>query len=107
MAETLGLNEGIHIAGAMGDGTIPGVYFCLDNPKTLALTYGTSIAMSFLSEDLHEISGLNGVVKDGVIEGYYGYDAGQPCAGDMLNWFVNSVNDDHVNLTELAQQSNP
>ena len=44
--------------------------------------------MAFVSKDLRPVRGINGVVKDGIVSGYYGYDAGQPCAGDMLDWFI-------------------
>ena len=32
--------------------------------------------------------GIFGVVEDGMIPGYYCYEAGQSCVGDMFNWFV-------------------
>ena len=88
IADRLGLYEGTIVATPMGDGSSPGIYYCLNNPGTLAITLGTSVAMAFVSDKLCQIDGINGVVKDGIVPGYYGYDAGQPCAGDMLNWFV-------------------
>lgn len=98
----------------MGDGSIPGIYFCINNPGALAMTYGTSIAMSFMSDKLRPSTGINGVCKDGIVDGVYGYDAGQPCAGDMLDWFVTyqvperySKPDPHTCLTELALKKNP
>src|SRR5699024_7058260 len=32
--------------------------------------------------------GISGVVEDGIIPGYYGYEAGQPAGGDILGWYV-------------------
>jgi L-ribulokinase len=29
-----------------------------------------------------------GVVEDGILEGFYGYEAGQSCVGDHFQWFV-------------------
>ncbi|MDO5329067.1 MAG: ribulokinase [Coriobacteriia bacterium] len=114
MANTLGLNPDIPVAAAMGDGSIPGIYFCINEPGALALTYGTSIAMSFVNDKLHAATGINGVVKDGIVEGCYSYDAGQPCAGDMLDWFVTysvpeiySDPDPHTCLTNFCLQKNP
>ena len=85
MARTLALNQGIPVAASIGDGSVPGIYYCIKEPNALALTYGTSIATSFNNNTLHEIAGINGVVKDGIVKGYYCYDAGQPCAGDILD----------------------
>ena len=87
-AEWLHLKPGIPIAAPLGDGSCPGVYFCKKDPNALAVTLGTSVAMAFVSKDLRPVRGINGVVKDGIVSGYYGYDAGQPCAGDMLDWFI-------------------
>lgn len=90
MAEAMGLNEGTPVSAAMGDGSIPGIYFCINNPNAMAYTYGTSIAMSFLNEKVVEMDGINGVAQDGIVPGFAGYDAGQPCGGDMLDWFVHN-----------------
>lgn len=87
-AEWLNLEPGIPVASPIGDGSCPGVYFCYNDLHTVAVTLGTSIAIAFVSSYLYPIKGINGVVKDGIIPGYYGYDAGQPSAGDMLDWFI-------------------
>jgi len=34
------------------------------------------------------IEGISGVVEDGIIPGYYGYEAGQAAVGDIFEWFV-------------------
>jgi L-ribulokinase len=34
------------------------------------------------------LPGITGVVKDGILPGLYGYEAGQAAVGDMLAWFV-------------------
>ena len=85
-----GIPEGIPVASPMGDGSAPGVFFCIANPDALAITLGTSVAMAFVSDKFRPIPGINGVVKDGIVPGYYSYDAGQPCAGDMLSWFMSN-----------------
>lgn len=88
MAVLLGIPEGVPVAAPIGDGSAPGVCFCVNDPDAIAVTLGTSIAMAFLNARHVPVSGINGVVKDGIVPGDYGYDSGQPCAGDMLNWFV-------------------
>jgi L-ribulokinase len=87
-AKWLGLPAGIPVATPLGDGSCPGVYYCSRYPDAIAITFGTSVAMAFVSDRLRPVKGINGVVRDGILPGCYGYDAGQPCAGDMLDWFV-------------------
>jgi L-ribulokinase len=41
-----------------------------------------------LGEEERLFPGIAGVVKDGVLPGYYGYEAGQPATGDILGWFT-------------------
>ena len=120
-AEKTGLPAGIPIATPVGDGSSPFITFNYSHPNSIAITIGTSIAMAFLRKDQKAISGINGVSDDGFKNsGYYLYDAGQPCAGDMLDWFVrNQVPERyykeaeirnmniHSYLSELAAGSSP
>ena len=62
-------------AGAVGDGD-------------LTLIIGTSTCHILISEKNIPIKGMCGKVYGGVIDGYYAYETGQPCVGDMLAWFV-------------------
>ena len=86
-AAVLGLNPGIPVAVPTGDGSSPGLYYCINNPDFIAITPGTSVAMSFTAPDCHRIEGINGTVYGGIVPGQWSYDAGTPCAGDMLDWF--------------------
>ena len=53
-------------------------------PGTLVAIMGTSICHIVLSDEAPAIAGICGVVRDGVIPGYYGFKAGQPAVGDLL-----------------------
>lgn len=55
--------------------------------KMLAII-GTSICHMMLAEEEKPVPGICGVVKDGILPGYYGYEAGQSCVGDLFSWFV-------------------
>jgi L-ribulokinase len=49
--------------------------------------------------------GITGVVRDGILPGFYGYEAGQAAVGDMLAWFVRTLARDdggHAGLEESA-----
>src|SRR5258708_5154073 len=44
-----------------------------------------------LGADLQTEEGMCGVVRDGIIPGYYGYEAGQSGVGDIFAWFVDNA----------------
>ncbi len=52
---------------------------------------GTSTCHMLVGEGLQTVEGMCGVVKDGIIPGYYGYEAGQSGVGDIFAWFVNNA----------------
>ena len=54
----------------------------------LMVIFGTSACHIVLSRKNVSIDGICGKVDGGVVPGYYAYEAGQPCVGDMLGWFV-------------------
>jgi L-ribulokinase len=49
------------------------------------------------------LPGITGVVKDGILPGLYGYEAGQAAVGDMLAWFVDRVATDAGGYEALEQ----
>jgi L-ribulokinase len=57
-------------------------------PGQLLMIMGTSLCHMALGEEGREIKGVAGVVKDGILPGYYGYEAGQSAVGDIFAWFT-------------------
>lgn len=51
---------------------------------------GTSTCHILLSEKEEIVPGISGVVEDGVLPGYFGYEAGQPGVGDSFAWFIDN-----------------
>lgn len=49
---------------------------------------GTSTCDILLGEEEKIVPGMCGVVEDGVIPGFMGYEAGQSCVGDHFEWFT-------------------
>src|SRR5690625_5165419 len=47
-----------------------------------------------------------GVVEDGIIPGYYGYEAGQPAVGDSFAWFVDQAVPDYVKQAADEKEMN-
>ncbi len=41
-----------------------------------------------LGDEEHVVPGMCGYVEDGIIPGFFGYEAGQSCVGDHFAWFV-------------------
>lgn len=88
MAEKMGLLPGIAVAVGNVDAhaAAPGVGVV--TPGKLVMAMGTSICHVVLGEEEKEVEGMCGVVEDGIIPGYYGYEAGQSAVGDIFAWFV-------------------
>ena len=61
----------------------------VDEAKMLMIM-GTSTCHVFLGTEEKNVPGMCGVVEDGVIPGYFGYEAGQSCVGDHFAWFIDN-----------------
>jgi L-ribulokinase len=72
-------------------------------PGQLLAIMGTSTCHVLNSERLAEVPGMCGVVDGGIVEGLWGYEAGQSGVGDIFAWYANqSIPSDHELLTEQA-----
>ncbi|MEP0761215.1 MAG: ribulokinase [Chloroflexota bacterium] len=90
-ATWMGLKPGIAIAVANVDAhvTVPAAQ--VTEPGRMVMIMGTSICHMVLSETVHEVPGMCGVVDGGIIPGMYGYEAGQSGVGDIFAWFVDNA----------------
>lgn len=57
-------------------------------PGKLLLILGTSAAHMVLDARERKVNGILCMAKDGVIPGWYAYEAGQSCCGDHFKWFA-------------------
>ena len=57
-------------------------------PGAMVMIMGTSTCHMVLSKEARFIGGVSGIVEDGIVPGYYGYEAGQAAVGDIFDWFV-------------------
>ena len=55
------------------------------------MVIGTSTCHMLLADRHAIVEGVAGVVADGIIEGYYGYEAGQAAVGDLFGWYARHV----------------
>jgi L-ribulokinase len=88
MASFLGLAEGTPVAAAIIDAHSATPAATVVTPGRMVLVLGTSTCHMVLSERHASVEGIGGVVKDGIVEGFYGYEAGQPAVGDIFGWFA-------------------
>ena len=88
MAKLTGLNAGTAVAVGNVDAhaAVPAVGVV--TPGKLVMAMGTSICHMLLGTEEVEVEGMCGVVEDGIIPGYLGYEAGQSAVGDIFEWFV-------------------
>jgi L-ribulokinase len=54
----------------------------------MLMIMGTSTCHMVLDREEKIVPGMCGVVEDGIMPGYMGYEAGQSCVGDHFEWFV-------------------
>lgn len=88
MSKLTGLATGTAVAVGIIDAhaAVPGVGVV--TPGKLVMAMGTSICHLLLASEEKQVEGMCGVVEDGIIPGYYGYEAGQPAVGDIFEWYV-------------------
>ena len=88
-AEKLDLPIGLPIATGIIDAHSALLGCGVHMPNTLLMVMGTSTCHLMLDSDFKEITGISGVVKDGIIPGLYAYEAGQSAVGDLFGAYVN------------------
>lgn len=88
MAAAIGLKAGTAVAVGIVDAhaAVPGVGVV--TPGKLVMAMGTSICHMLLGTEEKHVEGMCGVVEDGIIPGYMGYEAGQSAVGDIFAWYV-------------------
>jgi len=89
-AKLTGLKRGTAVAVANVDAHVSVPAVGITQPGKLLMIMGTSTCHMVLGEGEKISPGMCGVVEDGIIPGYMGYEAGQSCVGDHFNWFINN-----------------
>jgi len=88
IAKTLGLPESVVVSAATIDAHA-GVPGCgVGGPGKMVMIMGTSTCHMIMTEEARFFKGFAGLVKDGILSGYYGYEYGQPAVGDIFAWFI-------------------
>ncbi len=87
-AKETNLPMGIPVAPALIDAHAALPALGITNAGELLMIIGTSTCHILLGDKKTEIPGIAGVVKDGIADGLYAYEAGQAAVGDSFGWFV-------------------
>lgn len=89
-AKWTGLPEGIAVAVGNVDAHVTAPAAKAVEPGQMLAIMGTSTCHVMNGDHLAEVPGMCGVVPGGIVEGLYGYEAGQSGVGDIFAWYVNS-----------------
>jgi L-ribulokinase len=96
-----GLPEGIAVAVGNVDAHVTAAAAHAVGPGQMLAVMGTSTCHIMNSKALAEVPGMCGVVREGVVPGYWGYEAGQSAVGDIFAWFLEtSVPGSYVEAAE-------
>lgn len=87
-AKLTGLCEGMAVAIGNVDAHVCVPAVKIDGPGKMLAIMGTSTCHMVLGEEESQVPGICGVVEDGILPGFFGYEAGQSCVGDHFAWFV-------------------
>lgn len=90
MAKLTGLKEGIAVAIANVDAHVCAPAVKIDGEGKMLAIMGTSTCHMLIGKAEQSVGGICGVVEDGVLPGYFGYEAGQSCVGDHFAWFIDN-----------------
>jgi L-ribulokinase len=106
-ANLLGLREGIPLSTAIIDAHsgVPGAGVAA--PSTMVMVMGTS-SCHMLNSRIEQLApGIAGVVEDGILPGYFGYETGQASVGDAFAWLVETFKLSHETLSRQAASLPP
>jgi L-ribulokinase len=90
MAELTGLRPGTAVSIGNVDAHVSVPAATVVEPARMVIIMGTSNCHMLLGTEERIVPGMCGVVEDGIIPGFQGYEAGQSCVGDHFAWFVDN-----------------
>jgi L-ribulokinase len=87
VAARLGLTTSVAVAAGNVDSfvSVPGAG--VQSPGVFLMVVGTSICDLVIDRHEARMPGITGVVENGILPGFFGYEAGQAAVGDMFAWF--------------------
>jgi L-ribulokinase len=108
MAGKLGLRDGTPVSAAIIDAHagVPGAG--ASEPGTFVMVLGTSSCHMLNAERECYVPGVAGIVRDGILPGFFGYETGQAAVGDAFDWLRRLCGlHDFANLSRAAKTLPP
>ena len=104
LAGTLGLPDSVSVAVGNVDSfvSVPGAG--VEAPGVFVTVIGTSTCSMLVDTKEVLLPGITGCVRDGILPGRFGYEAGQAAVGDMLAWMVEKLSPNWT-YTELENRA--
>lgn len=89
-ADITGLKPGTAVAVGNVDAHVCVPAVGIDGPGKMLAIMGTSTCHVLMGMNETYVPGICGVVEDGILPGFFGYEAGQSCVGDHFAWFIDN-----------------
>lgn len=89
-AALTGLKAGTSVAVGVIDAHIFVPAVGIHREGEMLAIMGTSTCHMMLGKKEVQVKGICGVVEDGIMPGFFGYEAGQGCVGDHFQWFIDN-----------------
>ncbi len=91
MAAKMGLKAGTAVAVANVDAHVAVPAATVTKEGTIVAIMGTSTCYMVLGREPRIVEGMCGYVEDGILPGFFGFEAGQSCVGDHFAWFADTL----------------
>ena len=89
-AALTGLCPGTAVSAGHTDAHVAAPALKIAEPGRMMALVGTSTTLLVSSEKYVPVPGVCGIVKDGILPGLWGYEAGLGCVGDAFGWFADN-----------------
>lgn len=86
--ELLGLPAHVAVASGNIDAHVTAVAVQATEVGQMTAIMGTSSVYVVSGKEFHSVPGVFGIVDGGLVDGLWGYEAGQTAVGDIFAWFV-------------------
>lgn len=90
MAAKTGLLAGTAVAASNIDAHVAFPALGVHETGAMLAIMGTSTCHLMNATTERPVPGICGVVEDGILPGFYGYEAGQNSVGDLFAWFIDT-----------------
>lgn len=106
-AARTGLPAGIAVATGNVDAHVTPPAAKATGPGEMVAVMGTSTCHVMSAPDPADVDGMCGCVRGGIVDGLWGFEAGQSGVGDIFAWWAERIagggDDAHERLTRLAE----